>query len=273
MPRRLRALRLLHPFPSFLNASLVALIAWVADAGLATVALLALAMLGMQFAIGVTNDIVDQELDARAKPWKPIPAGLVSQRTATAIALATGVIGLVLALLAGSIEALLWSGMLACGLAYDLRLKPTPWAWACFSIAFALLPIYAWYGAAAAMPPQWPFLITLAVLAGPALQLANGLVDLETDEAAGLQTLAVRLGRRGVLITMAVLLAVIHVAAWLTLAPLGGAVGFVYLTTASGVAAISLWLSSGAPAARRIGWTGQALAVAILAAAWFVVAA
>ena len=108
----------------------VALIAWVAAADLVTIALLALAMLGMQFAIGATNDIVDQDLDAQAKPWKPIPCGLVSQRAAAAIAVATGVTGFVLAVLAGAIEALLWSGMLACGLAYDLRLKPTPWAWA-----------------------------------------------------------------------------------------------------------------------------------------------
>ena len=46
----------------------------------------------------------------------------------------------------------------------------------------------------------------VAALAGPALQLSNGLIDLETDGAAGLRTLAVELGRRGSLVAMAVAL-------------------------------------------------------------------
>ncbi len=268
MSRRLRALRILHPFPSFLNAALVGLVAWVAEGDWQTIGLLSGAMLAMQFAIGVTNDIVDQDLDARAKPWRPIPSGLVPARAAKAIAAALIICGFVLAVVAGPVEAALWVAMMACGLCYDLWLKPTPWAWACYSVGFALLPIYAWFGAAGELPLLWQFLVALAVLCGPALQIANGLIDLESDAAAGLRTLVVVLGRRRSLVVMCVLLIVIHGVAWRSLAPLAP-LPFIYLASASGLAAISAWLSSGPPAARRIGWTGQALSVVNLAAAWF----
>src|SRR3954464_14121207 len=43
---------------------------------------LLLAMLGGQVLIGVVNELVDADLDAIAKPDKPIPAGLVSRRGA-----------------------------------------------------------------------------------------------------------------------------------------------------------------------------------------------
>ena len=68
---RLRALRVVHPFPSFLNSALVLGLALIAGAPLPRAALLAVGMLGLQFAIGATNDVVDLPRDIGAKPWKP----------------------------------------------------------------------------------------------------------------------------------------------------------------------------------------------------------
>ncbi|MFN8556010.1 MAG: UbiA family prenyltransferase [Dehalococcoidia bacterium] len=48
-------------------------------------------MIAAQSAIGAVNDIVDRDLDAAAKPWKPIPAGavaLVAARRVAAVAMA-----------------------------------------------------------------------------------------------------------------------------------------------------------------------------------------
>jgi len=177
MGSRLRALRLLHPFPSTLNASLVLAIAVVAGAELTSAIALAVGMLGIQFCIGATNDVVDVRLDSVNKSWKPIPAGLVSDRVAIGVAILSGAVGLLAAATQGLLPAFLAIAMLGCGLLYDLRLKPTAWAWACFSVAFALLPVYAWLGASGSMPPLPGLLIPLAALAGPALQLSNGLVD------------------------------------------------------------------------------------------------
>src|SRR3954451_6475389 len=89
MNSRLRALRVVHPFPSFLNAALVLALAVVAGAGLDIAAVLAVGMLGIQFCIGTVNDLVDVDLDSRTKAWKPVPSGLISIRAPRGIAAAS----------------------------------------------------------------------------------------------------------------------------------------------------------------------------------------
>ncbi len=265
---RLRALRVVHPFPSSINVALVVALALAAGADAARAALLGGGMLGLQFCIGATNDIVDRDLDRRTKPAKPIPSGLVSVRIARAVAVAAGVIGLGLAVLVSPVAAVLALAMLGCGLAYDLRLKPTLWAWACFSLAFALLPIYAWYGAVGTLPPRAEILIPLAAIAGPALQLSNGLVDIERDAAAGIATLATGLGRRRALLVVTGLLVLVHGLAWVSLALDGRPVN-VLLAVGSLLAVTGLALSARRPTlAREAGWSSQAIAIALLGWGW-----
>src|SRR4051794_15071739 len=45
------------------------------------------AMFGAQITIGAVNELVDADLDALAKPEKPIPAGFVSRRGARVVAI------------------------------------------------------------------------------------------------------------------------------------------------------------------------------------------
>ena len=239
-----------------------------ADSNVSRAWLLAPGMLGMQFCIGTINDLFDERVDRAAKPWKPIAAGVLSRRVAWAVALVSGGGGFVLAAIAGPLIALMWLAMLACGLVYDARLKATAWAWLCFSVAFAILPVYAWYGAAGTLPPRLEFLIPLAALAGPMIQLSNSLADLERDAAAGVSTLATRLGRSGSLVVMAVLIVVINGLAWLTLAGVNP-VAQVRVIAAALVALSGLGLSTAArPALREVGWMVQAGAIALLALAW-----
>jgi 4-hydroxybenzoate polyprenyltransferase len=268
MSRRLRALRVVHPFPSFLNAGLVGALAYFAAADLGRALALAGGMLGMQFAIGATNDVVDRERDRMTKPSKPIPAGLISLRTAATVALLSAAVGLVLAFSGGVWVAVLWLGMISCGLVYNFWLKRTAIAWACFSVAFALLPVYAWYGAVGDLPPRWQFLLPLAGAAGPALQLANGLVDLEADKAAGLSTLATRLGRRRALLVTGGLLLIVHLTAWLTIAnDSRGPVAVVAVS--SFIAAAGYAMSArDSVSSRAWGWTLQAVALALLGVGW-----
>jgi 4-hydroxybenzoate polyprenyltransferase len=244
-------------------------LALVAGGVLSTASALALAMLGIQFCIGSVNDIVDEPLDALAKPWKPIPARLVSQRTAVAIAVICGGGGLLVSALVDPVLLPLAAAMMACGLAYDLYLKPTRWAWICFAVAFPLLPVFAWYGAVRALPPGSEFLLPLAALAGPLLQLSNGLTDLESDRAAGLETLAVYLGRRRSLVVMAALVMVIHGLAWLTIVRSGPPVALVMVALAGGLAGAGLWFSASVDRSRReVGWTAQAASIAALGLGW-----
>jgi geranylgeranylglycerol-phosphate geranylgeranyltransferase len=265
----LRAVRVVHPFPSILNSVLVLGLCLVAGASPTTAGLLTIGMLGIQLCIGTVNDLADQALDARTKTWKPIPSGLVSIRTARAVALVTGAIGVLAPLVVSPAVAVMAAVMLGCGLVYDLWLKPTAWAWACFSVAFAVLPVYAWYGSVGTLPPLSQFLLPLAALAGPALQLSNGLVDLERDRAGGISTLATRLGRQRSLIAIGALLVVIYAVAWWTLAANGVRVSQVAVALATVVAVCGFVLSAAQRVGwRAAGWTAQAVAIALLAFGW-----
>ena len=269
MARVISALRLVHPFPSLVNSALVLGLALLAGGGPTLAALLATGMLGLQFCIGTVNDLYDEPVDRVAKPWKPLAAGVVSRRAAWSVALIAGGGGLAAATAAaGGVTLAMAAAMLACGLLYDARLKPTAWAWACFSVAFVILPLYAWYGAAGQLPPRPEFLLPLAALAGPVIQLSNGLADLERDSAAGLRTLAARLGRRSALLVIALLLAVIHGLAWLTLTR-ATAAALAPVAGATTLAVLALALSAAPrPGWREVGWMIQACALAVLGLAW-----
>lgn len=246
-------------------------LALVAGAGAATAVVLGLGMLGIQFAIGAANDWFDVELDALSKPAKPIPAGIVSRREAVVVAVVSGGGGLAAAALVGPVPAILAGLMLGAGLAYDALLKPTAWGWLAFAVAFPLLPIYAWYGAAAALPPRPELLLPVAALAGPTLQLANGLVDVERDAAGGIRGLAGRLGRRRALAALVLLQLVINGLAWATLVAdshMSGE-GRLIVVAASGLTLVGVVLSAAFdPARREWGWRCQAAAIALLAIGW-----
>jgi 4-hydroxybenzoate polyprenyltransferase len=202
LPLDLRVLRLVHPFPSVLNAAAVVGVAFAAADGpppWSVVWRMALAMLLVQFAIGTANDVFDQQLDARAKPWKPIPAGLVGARLAVVLTMAFLALALGLtATLGFNSLALLCLGA-ACGLAYDALLKRSPWSPAPFAIAIPVLPIWVYVTLDRWEPVLW-WLLPLGGLLGVALHLANTAPDIEADAANGVRGLAHRLGlRRSVL--------------------------------------------------------------------------
>ncbi|MEP7360575.1 MAG: UbiA family prenyltransferase [Chloroflexota bacterium] len=262
-------LRLVHPFPSFLTSALVFALALLAGGATSLALTLAVGMLGLQFCIGVTNDLFDEAADRSAKPWKPIAAGIVSRPNAWTVAVMAGGGGLALALAAGGAASLVMAAaMLSCGLVYDVRLKRTAWAWLCFSVAFAILPVYAWYGAGGQLPPRSEFVLPLAALAGPLIQLSNALADIEVDAATGVGTLATRLGRRNSLLLIGVLVGLIHGLGWLTLTTSSTA-ALLPIAGASMLALVGLGFSaSERPARRQVGWMIQAAAIAVLGVAW-----
>ncbi|CAN5658860.1 UbiA family prenyltransferase [soil metagenome] len=273
MPRYLQALALVHPFPSALNALLVLGLALLAggepSAGAAL--MLAASMLGIQFSIGALNDYFDVDLDVVAKPAKPIPSGVVAHQSALAVGVACGLFGIVVAAAFGPRVLLLALAMLAAGVAYDALLKRGPFGWVCFAIAFPLLPVFAWYGATGEMPPRPELLLPLAALAGPALQLANGLVDLEGDRRLGVRGLPEVLGRAGSLAVLAALQLTIHAAAWWTLlsGPSAGNLSLFAVAVSGAVTLSGVVLSAGPdPEWREWGWRGQAVGLALLAIGW-----
>ena len=104
--------------------------------------------------------------------------------------------GLLLALLGGPGLVLVASLVLAIGVAYDLRAKGTTLSWLPFAVGIPLLPVYGWYGATGSLPGVFLVLVPAAANAGTALAIANAIVDMERDEAAGIGSIALALGAR-----------------------------------------------------------------------------
>lgn len=261
-----------HPFPSLLDGSITAVLALLAGGSPSTALILGVAMVGLQVSIGALNDLVDEDFDTGRKPGKPIPAGLVGRRTAGTMVVAGLLAGLALSATAGPATVAVAVAGAAAGYAYDLRLKTTAWAWLPFAIGLPLLPVYAWVGASGGIPTAFALLVPLAVLAGAAVALLNGIVDVDRDRSAGVSTPAVRLGRTRSRRLAAGLLSVVVVGALGSLAAIG-ATAAAWAMSLVGIAFIGLGLGlAGSEAAdrRERGWEASAIGIGLLAAGWAV---
>lgn len=272
--RRRRTLRLIHPFPTALNAVAVVLLALVAargSPGLSVLLRLALTMFAAQSAIGIINDCVDRDLDAETKPWKPIPSGAVSLMTARSLGGLAVAAALALGATFGPAAWALSTAGMAVGLAYDLRLKRSAASGLTYAIALPLLPLWVWTALGRFTPALlwvWPIGVTL----GGALQVANALPDMEGDAAHGVRGTAQWLGRRGAL-------AVAwggYLAALVLALGLGLALGHDRRVLVSGAAAPLLLLAAAVlaylrrpgSAALQFGWAVLAPGAGVLAVAW-----
>jgi 4-hydroxybenzoate polyprenyltransferase len=263
-------IRIVHPFPSTLDAAVTAALVLIAGGTPSAALRLGAAMLALQAAIGTANDLVDEPQDRGRKPGKPLPRGLLSRRAAWALFAVTLAVGLALSALSGALVLLVAVVGASIGLVYDGLLKGTVWSWLPFALGVPLLPIYAWLGATGAIPPAFGLLVPAAVAAGAALALANLLADVERDVEAGAQTAATRLGAtRAWLVDLALQGLVVAVAAG-SLAVVGGRGPGVVAAAAGGLLiAAGVALSRGGAAGRRErAWECQAAGVGLLGAGW-----
>ena len=151
------------------------------------------AMFGAQLAIGAVNELVDADLDARAKPDKPIAAGLVSRRGARIVA-GAGLLLMALFSLRFSLGSFLLCALGAgTGIAYSLWFKRTIWGWVPYLIALPLLPIWVW-SALSSVDPALFAIYPIGAAAVISIQIAQSLPDIEADRTAGVRTLAVMIG-------------------------------------------------------------------------------
>lgn len=191
-------LRLLHPFPSLMNAVAVLLFAIIAlgqPPDWTRTARLVLTMLAAQAAIGIANDLADLELDRDTKRQKPLISGLISATVARGLlllALLLAASGAATFGLASFTLVVLGTGI---GIAYDFLLKRTALSWLPYLLALPLAPIWVW----TALDRFTPLLFWLYPLGATlflALHLANALADFSGDTAAGVRGIVQRLGRR-----------------------------------------------------------------------------
>lgn len=267
---RLQVARVVHPFPSLLDAGVVAVVAAVAGAEPARIAVLGVTMLLLQLAIGAANDWADAPADATANPAKPIPRGLLRRRSVALLAAVLAAAGLALAAAAGPLVLGIACLGLASGLAYDFRLKGTRWSWLPYAVGIPLLPVFAWVGATGRLPAAFVLLIGLAVVAGAALAIANALADVDRDRAAGVETVATALGTERAQRLGAAMIAIAATAAVGSAIVLGGSTGWVVVATGGGLLAVAgVRVGWGGDARRRQrAWELQGLGAGVLAAGW-----
>ena len=227
-------------------------------------------MFALQGAIGIANDLVDETLDRGRKPGKALPRGLVSRHQAGLAFAALLISGLALSALSGPAVlaiAVVGEGI---GLSYDRWLKGTIWSWVPFAVGLPLLPVYAWLGATSTLPPSFAALLPAATIAGAALAIANLLADVERDAAAGIETVATRLGADRAWQVGAALQLVVVAIAVATLATIGGR-GVGLAVVAVGIAGLLAGVAAGRggpPPLRERAWELQAAGVGLLGAGW-----
>lgn len=185
-----------HPWPSLATAAAAVGFALIFGIGLtdARLAAIFITVLLTQLAISALNDWADRDRDAIAGRWRPIAMERVAPQLAVAIAIACGIASLIGAALLGAFSAVLVLLGLVAGWLYDLWLKPTPFSFIPFAIAFPLLPTWVALLAGRPLRSLTPLLLAGALFA-IAIHLADSLPDLASDAAGGLKTLAVQLGR------------------------------------------------------------------------------
>ncbi len=226
-------------------------------------------MTALQVSIGALNDIVDAPTDAVGNPAKPIPTGL-SLSIAWAVTIGGAGIGLALVAAIGFAVTMVAAAGLAVGYAYDLRFKGTIWSWVPFAVGIPLVPVFGWLGGAGRLPDAFAVLVPMAVLAGAGIAVANARADLDRDRAAGVDSVAARLGDRRAWAVNAALLAVVIAIAlgsmW------GRSASTVELAAAIGAGAvIGLGMIAGSRSGSRgrpFAWEIEAIGLGLLGAAW-----
>jgi len=141
------------------------------------------------------SDYFDRDLDAIAKPHRPIPSGRLPERTALACGVLAMVTVAALAVLTGWRTSLIAVLAVAAVLAYGLRLKAAGIAGNLVRGALGALALL--YGAACAPPFGWSVLVPFVVafwLHDTCSNLVGTLRDVDGDRAGGYRTLPVTHG-------------------------------------------------------------------------------
>lgn len=264
--------RLLHPFPVAMNgvaAAAFAMLAAGGNPGWRNLLLIVAAIVGSQATVGVVNDLRDRDLDAIAKPHKPLVAGRASVAGAYVLGVMTLAVALVTGALLGGVSLVLVVAMTVAGLVYDLWLKRTALSFLPYLLGLPLLPVWAWISVRPAPPRLW-LTYPLGVLIGFGLHLANALPDAERDAAGGVRGVVQVVGARAALaLCLGAFAATLLIVGALTWGAWSGGAGLLLAVAAVllGAATVGAWLRPTVATLQR-NW-GLLICCALgIAAAW-----
>lgn len=188
--------RACHPAPTVAMTTVITLVGVALGwRGPAVVGVATSVFVG-QLSVGWSNDAFDAAADIQAgRSSKPVVAGLVTARRLWWLAGSALVVSCALSwAVAGWVGGSFHVFSLAMAWLYNTVLSRTPWSWLPYALAFGAVPGFLTYGLDGQPPDAW--LVTVFAVVGVSAHLANALPDLETDRAAGLDGVAVRLGAR-----------------------------------------------------------------------------
>lgn len=155
-----------------------------------------LGAIAMRGAGCVYNDIVDRDLDAQVARTaaRPIPAGLVSVRTAWAWLVALSLVGLLVLLQLRPLAALVALASLLPVAAYPFMKRITWWPQAWLGLVFSWAALVGWAEAAGELsaPIWWLYVGSIAWVIG--YDTIYALQDREDDALIGVRSSALRLG-------------------------------------------------------------------------------
>lgn len=149
-----------------------------------------------QLSIGWSNDAIDAERDIDARrDDKPLARGDITPRTVLTLALGAALLAVLISLTLGPALAIAHGVALAGGWAYNLGLKRTIAATACYLVSFGLIPVIVTTAREdPALAPWWA--IAMGSLLGLAAHFTNVLPDLDADRRHGIRSLPHLLGAR-----------------------------------------------------------------------------
>lgn len=215
--------RAAHPRQAVATAAVLAAGAAVAGRPLREVALVGATVLVGQSVLGWLDDLADRERDARRRPARPLPAGLVDAGTLW-FAVACGLLLVVpLAVANGRSAALAYLASLVVAAVGDRLLHARVLSFVPWVASFALYPAFLAYGGWGGVGTSTPPTAAMTVLAG-ALGLAvhvllalPGLVDdHEEGERSLPMVLALRTGTPRLLVATSVVTGLLVVAVLFT---------------------------------------------------------
>ena len=155
---------------------------------------LMLAVMSAQAASGVMNDVLDLDLDRAAKPWRALPAGLISVRRGWAFAASLLAVGIISSALASALSCLLLVLGVAASALYSAGIKRTPISWLPYLVAYPSLPVWVWISTGEFRTP----ILAVYWIGAPlvlAIHMVNQLRDFEADERLGARGLVQVLGK------------------------------------------------------------------------------
>lgn len=160
-----------------------------------------------QLSVGWSNDAFDSTLDARVgRTTKPTVTRDVSANSLWIAAFVALTIAIVLSwLVAGWLGGSFHVFAILMAWLYNVRLSRTIWSWLPYALAFGAMPAFLSFGFNDQPPTLWS--VAVFSIVGVSAHLANALPDSESDTAAGLGGLVVRLGDRRSIVLCWLLLA------------------------------------------------------------------